>query len=64
MLDAFFQPESIAVVGASRDTSKLGYAVLDNLVNGGYPGRIYPINPKADEILGKKTEEAEKAEKE
>jgi acetyl coenzyme A synthetase (ADP forming)-like protein len=54
MFDAFFKPKSVAVVGASRDPGKLGYAVLDNLANGGYPGRIYPINPKADEILGQK----------
>jgi acetyltransferase len=54
-LDAFFSPQSIAVIGASANTSKLGYAVLDNLVNGDFlrDGRkVYPINPKADEILG------------
>ena len=54
-LDAFFSPRSIAVIGASTNTSKLGYAVLDNLVNGDFlrDGRkVYPINPKADEILG------------
>ncbi|MBE9479762.1 MAG: CoA-binding protein, partial [Chloroflexi bacterium] len=54
-LDAFFSPQSIAVIGASTNTSKLGYAVVDNLVNGGFlrDGRkVYPINPKADEILG------------
>ena len=54
-LDAFFSPQSIAIIGASTNTSKLGYAVLDNLVNGGFlrDGRkVYPINPKADEILG------------
>ncbi|MGB2895132.1 MAG: acetate--CoA ligase family protein [Anaerolineales bacterium] len=54
-LDAFFSPQSIAVIGASTNTSKLGYAVLDNLVNGDFlkDGRkVYPINPKADEILG------------
>jgi len=54
-LDAFFAPQSIAVIGASTNTSKLGYAVLDNLVNGDFlhDGRkVYPINPKADEILG------------
>ncbi len=54
-LDAFFSPQSIAVIGASTNTSKLGYAVLDNLVNGGFlrDGRkVYPINPKADQILG------------
>ncbi|MCJ7567947.1 MAG: acetate--CoA ligase family protein [Anaerolineales bacterium] len=54
-LDAFFSPQSIAVIGASTNTTKLGYAVLDNLVNGDFlrDGRkVYPINPKADEILG------------
>jgi acetyltransferase len=51
MLDAFFKPDSVAVIGASRDPEKLGYAVLLNLKEAGFPGRIYPINPKADEIL-------------
>ncbi len=54
MLDAFFHPQSVAIIGASRDPEKLGYAVLDNLKEGGYPGRLYPVNPKADEILGLK----------
>jgi acetyltransferase len=52
MLDDFFQPDSVAVIGASRDPEKLGFAVLNNLIDGGYEGRLYPINPKADEILG------------
>jgi acetyltransferase len=54
MLDAFFQPESVAVIGASRDPEKLGYAVLSNLQQGDFEGRLHPINPKADEILGLK----------
>jgi acetyltransferase len=56
MLEEFFAPKSVAVVGASTSPEKLGYAVLENLVNGGYVkvGKIYPINPKADEILGQK----------
>ena len=56
MLEVFFDPKSVAVVGASTSSEKLGYAVLENLVNGGYAkvGKIYPINPKADEILGQK----------
>jgi acetyl coenzyme A synthetase (ADP forming)-like protein len=56
-LQSFFTPRSIAVIGASTNPDKLGYAVLDNLVNGGFQsdGRsVYPINPKADEILGLK----------
>jgi acetyl coenzyme A synthetase (ADP forming)-like protein len=52
MLEAFFHPSSIAVIGASRDPEKLGYAVLSNLVEGGFKGALYPVNPKAGEILG------------
>jgi len=54
MLESFFQPSSVAVIGASRDPDKLGYAVLANLRDGGFPGTLYPVNPKADEILGLK----------
>ena len=56
MLEEFFNPKSVAVIGASTSPGKLGYAVLENLVEGGYVeiGTIYPINPKADEILGQK----------
>jgi acetyltransferase len=53
----FFTPQSIAVIGASTNPEKLGYAVLDNLVNGGFLAddrQVYPINPKAEEILGQK----------
>ena len=56
-LASFFTPNSVAVIGASATPKKLGYAVVDNLVNGGYlkDGRkVYPINPKADTILGQK----------
>jgi acetyl coenzyme A synthetase (ADP forming)-like protein len=50
----FFEPESVAVIGASRDPSKTGHVILKNIVEGGYKGRIYPINPSANEILGLK----------
>jgi acetyl coenzyme A synthetase (ADP forming)-like protein len=53
-LDPFFTPNSIAVIGASTKPHKLGYAVLDNLVNGGYfveDRHVYPINPKAETSL-------------
>lgn len=53
-LDAFFTPRSIAVIGASTKSHKLGYAVLENLVNGGYLSderKVFPINPKSKEIL-------------
>ena len=52
MLETFFHPASVAVVGASRDPRKLGYAVLSNLREGRFPGALYPVNPKAEEILG------------
>jgi len=54
-LSKFFSPRSVAVIGASTDPSKLGHAVLHNLVHGGFfaDGRkVYPINPKATAILG------------
>jgi len=49
-----FSPEGIAIIGASGDPSKLGYSTVKNTIDGGYKGKIYPINPKADEILGLK----------
>ena len=45
------QPKSIAVVGASAQPGKIGYTVISNLIKGGYKGKIYPINPTANEIL-------------
>jgi acetate---CoA ligase (ADP-forming) len=53
-LAPFFRPVGVAIVGASRDPSKLSYGVVRNLVDPehGYPGPIYPVNPKADAILG------------
>ena len=54
MLDMFFDPKAIAIIGASSDSTKLGYQVLANLVSSGFPGAIYPVNPTAEEILGLK----------
>ncbi len=51
-IDFFFEPKSVAVIGASRKPGKIGHEVLKNLLEGGFPGDIYPVNPKADEILG------------
>jgi acetate---CoA ligase (ADP-forming) len=51
-LDPFFAPRGVAVVGASRDESKLGYGVVRNLVSSGYRGALHFVNPKAGEILG------------
>lgn len=52
MLQHFFDPKSVAVVGASREEGKVGYELLKNIVQYGYAGEVYPINPKATEILG------------
>ncbi|MGD8463329.1 MAG: acetate--CoA ligase family protein [Anaerolineae bacterium] len=54
MLDMFFAPQSVAVIGASRTPGKIGFGVLQNIVQHGYQGAIYPINPNADEVLGLK----------
>jgi len=53
-LDPIFKPKSVAVIGASTAPGKLGHDILANLKNGGFAGPLYPINPKADEILGLK----------
>lgn len=51
-LKRMFNPSSVAIIGASREPGKVGYSVVKNLIDGGYKGEIYPVNPKADEILG------------
>jgi acetyltransferase len=55
-LAPFFNPNGVAIIGASRDPGKLSYGVIRNLADPdrGYPGPIYPVNPKADAILGLK----------
>jgi acetyl coenzyme A synthetase (ADP forming)-like protein len=52
VMTRLMNPKAVAVIGASAETGKIGNSVMKNLVNGGYQGGIYPINPKADEILG------------
>ncbi len=52
MLEPLFTPSSIAVIGASRDPKKVGYAVLNNLIRFNYKGKIYPVNPFSTDILG------------
>ncbi len=49
-LDPLFQPESVAVIGASRNAGTIGYQIVDNLVRHGYKGVVYPINPYARAI--------------
>ena len=53
-LDIFFNPASVAVVGVSRDPLRMNFNLFANLVRLNFPGRAYPINPNAQEILGVK----------
>ncbi len=53
-MNRIMKPKAVAVIGASAETGKIGNSVMKNLINGGYKGDIYPIHPKADEIMGKK----------
>jgi acetyltransferase len=51
-LNFFFEPRSVAVIGASSSPGKAGNEILINLLANGYAGKIFPINPKETEILG------------
>ena len=51
-LDNFFTPKNVAIVGASRNPAKVGHVIMKNMVDGGFKGKIFPINPEAKEILG------------
>jgi len=51
-LQNFFCPKSTAVIGASRQEKKVGHEILSNLINSGYKGKLFPVNPKTDEIFG------------
>lgn len=54
LLPVLFNPKSIAVIGASRDETSISFGMLKNLLLGNFKGRLYPVNPKADSILGLK----------
>ena len=51
-MNRIMKPDAVAVIGASAEAGKIGNSVMKNLINGGYQGKIYPIHPKADEIMG------------
>lgn len=53
-INGTLRPKSVAVIGASATPGKIGFTVLDNLIKGGYQGKIFPINPSSSEILGLK----------
>lgn len=53
-LDGFFRPQSVAVVGATNNPLKINYRLVQNLVESGFQGKIFPINPGSTEIFGVK----------
>ena len=53
-IQALFEPKALAVIGAARDENKIGYKILKNILDGGYQGKIFPVNPQGGEILGLK----------
>ncbi|SEG74565.1 Acyl-CoA synthetase (NDP forming) [Actinacidiphila yanglinensis] len=53
-MNRLMRPRSVAVIGASEEIGKIGNSVMRNLVDGGFAGDIHPVNPKADDILGRK----------
>ena len=54
MIELFFKPKSVAVIGASGTPGKLGYVIMKNIADSDFSGDVYPVNPKSDEILGYK----------
>ncbi len=54
MESSILSPKSIAIVGVSQDSEKISSVILKNLINGGYNGKIYPVNPKYEELQGRK----------
>ena len=46
------EPSAVAVIGAAAEDGKIGNSVMRNLIDGGYEGDLYPVHPKADQILG------------
>jgi acetyl coenzyme A synthetase (ADP forming)-like protein len=53
-LDRMFSPRSVAVIGASRTPGKIGNTLVRNIVSYGFKGEVYPINPNAEDVYGKK----------
>ncbi len=53
-LEGLFNPNGIAVIGASRKEGKIGYTLFKNIKESEYDGKVYPVNPKGGEVLGDK----------
>ena len=48
VMDKFFKPKSVAVIGVSRDPNKVGHVIFKNLLDSDYKGKVYAVNPNAD----------------
>ena len=59
-MNRIMKPKAVAVIGASAEDGKIGNSVMKNLINGGYKGQIYPVHPKAEEIMGIKAYKSRK----
>lgn len=55
MINTLFNPKSIAIIGASTNPGKIGYRLADNIFSKSYSGEVYLVNPKGENILGKKS---------
>jgi acetyl coenzyme A synthetase (ADP forming)-like protein len=53
-MDKFFKPKSVAIVGASRSPKKVGHVIFRNFIEGGFAGKVYPINPNTEDLFGHK----------
>jgi acyl-CoA synthetase (NDP forming) len=53
-LDPFFKAKSVVVIGVSKSPEKVGHVVFRNFIDGGFSGKLYIVNPNAEEILGHK----------
>ena len=53
-ISPFFNAKGVAILGASTNPKKLSYGILENLLTYGYQGGVYPVNPNAESILGRK----------
>ena len=54
-LDPFFKAKSVAVIGVSQSPEKVGHVIFRNFVDGGFDGKIYAVNPNAEEVLGRRS---------
>ncbi len=54
-LKYFFEPRSVAIIGASKTPGKAGNEILKNIVANGFAGKVFPINPSEEDIMGFRT---------